>query len=400
MTEARRAVARLAAELATREAAVAETQLQLAAAEAAVAEEDALVSAVLAPLPADLVRLVFLLLPADVRLRSREVCRGWRAFLSDNFLWRVCDLSTRSGVMVERTPALLRAACERALGTLEVLDVTGWRGLFDEVEEEDEESSRLLALLPVLHANAGSLVELRAWDCFEPAGEYYLGVEDIEALLSAAPRLRVLECDAGAEAEEPATTLRLLEEPQFAPVRLQAMRLEEQGGFPLDVPAASAKIALHTSLLRLELVNVDLDTEPALVAVVNLAVSQLQHLIISFCDLSPASLPALTRMLGSGSLKELFIYNVSVTLLVGASVPAFCAALRASRLVELTLAGMELWGSLEDGLAVIAACTRHPTLRKLDFQCNGLEGAAGHEAIEAALDALLEASNAELDLVR
>ena len=48
----------------------------------------------------------------------------------------------------------------------------------------------------------------------------------------------------------------------------------------------------------------------------------------------------------------------------------------------------------------IAACTRHPTLRKLDFQSNGLEGAAGHEAIEAALDALLEASNAELDLVR
>jgi len=85
---------------------------------------------------------------------------------------------------------------------------------------------------------------------------------------------------------------------------------------------------------------------------------------------------------------------------VGASVPAFCAALRASRLVELTLASVVLWGSLEDGLAVVAACTRHPTLRKLDFQFNGLEGARGRAVIEAALDALAASNSQELCLIR
>jgi len=104
-------------------------------------------------------------------------------------------------------------------------------------------------------------------------------------------------------------------------------------------------------------------------------------------------------MLGSGSLTELDIYNEDDPLLVGASVPAFCAALRASRLVGLTLEGMRLWESLEDGLAVIAACTGHPTLRKLSFERNQLHNAPGRAAIEAALDAL-ESWSVELSVTR
>jgi len=375
------------------------TQLDLAQREF---EEEALAIKVLAPLPTDLVRLVFLLLPVDARLRCCEVCRGWRAFLSDSFLWRVCDLSARSGVVAYRTPALLHAAYARAQGTLEVLDVTGCRGFFDEVGTDEDGYEKVVTTLqvlqPVLRANAGSLVELHTWDCFEPTIDYYLCVEYFEALLSAAPRLRLLECDAGA-GEEAATTLRLLEEPQFAPVRLRAVCLSEQVGFPLDVPAAAAQIALHTFLVRLELYDVALDTQPALDAVVVLAVSQLQHLTMDCCRLLPASLSALTRMLGSGSLTELYISNDDAPLIVGAAVPAFCAALRASRLVGLTLGCVDLWDSLEDSLAVIAACTGHPTLRALDFKHNRLHRAPGREAIEAALDALT-ASNAELSVNR
>jgi len=408
------ATRRLAAEVASAEAAVAQQsrssrksaeakaalaakRTQLAVAERA-CETEALKLLVLSPLPTELVRLVFLLLPADVRLRCREVCRGWCAFLAEASLWRVCDLSARSGVAARRKLALLRAATERAQGTLEVLDVTGWQGLFDLQEEEEEIKAydRLAMLLPILHSNAESLVTLRAQDCFSHGDFRYLITADIEALLAAAPRLRLLECDAGSETDTAANTLRLLDEPQFASVRLQTLYLEPQG-LPFDMPAAAARIALHASLSRLRLWGVGLDSEPALGAVDNLAVSQLQYLSMLACDLSPTSLPALTRMLGSVSLKELYIENNFAPLLVGAAVPAFCAALRPSRLVQLQLSWMCLWDSQEDGLSVIAACTRHPTLRELDLQSNNLYAAPGQAKIEAAL-AALEASNVGLHI--
>jgi len=66
---------------------------------------------------------------------------------------------------------------------------------------------------------------------------------------------------------------------------------------PPDAPALAAWAPTHASLKHL-----DLDSQPALDAVVNLAVSQLQHLTLVCCGLSPASLPALTRMLESRSL--------------------------------------------------------------------------------------------------
>jgi len=96
----------------------------------------------------------------------------------------------------------------------------------------------------------------------------------------------------------------------------------------------------------------------------------------------------LTRVLLCASLTDLRIHNGNEPLLVGAAVPGFCTALRASRLVRLRLTGVCLWESLADGLAVIAACSGHPTLRTLEFQRNRLEHAPGRAAIEAALDAL------------
>jgi hypothetical protein len=160
-----------------------------------------------------------------------------------------------------------------------------------------------------------------------------------------------------------------------------------------------ARLALHALLTRLNLWSVHLDSQPALNAVVNLAISQLQRLQLDHCRLSPASLPALTRLLergsgsAGGSLTEL-IYNNIYPLLEGAGVPAFCAALRASRLVKLTLNSMRLFDSLEDGLAVVAACTGHPTLRELDLIRNRVNAVAA-PAVGAALAALV-AANSEL----
>jgi hypothetical protein len=90
---------------------------------------------VLSPLLPELVRAIFLALPVDARLRAREVCRGWRAFLNDATLWQICDLSDSSGVVARRTHALLLAACAPARGTLRVLDATGWLDLIYQVGE-------------------------------------------------------------------------------------------------------------------------------------------------------------------------------------------------------------------------------------------------------------------------
>jgi hypothetical protein len=192
---------------------------------------------------------------------------------------------------------------------------------------------------------------------------------------------------------------RLLVEPQFAAVRLCSLRLYAYDA-QLDVAAVVARLALHASLTRLHLVCVQLDSQPALNAVVDLAISQLQRLQLWDCRLSPASLPALTRLLergsgsAGGSLTELVIYNGAALLLVGGGVPAFCAALRASRLVKLRLTHMRLFDSLEDGLAVVAACTGHPTLRELDLSYNHVD-AVTSPAVGAALAALV-AANSEL----
>jgi len=46
-----------------------------------------------APLPHDLAALIFRLIPADTRLRCREVASGWRDALEDHRLWAELDLS-------------------------------------------------------------------------------------------------------------------------------------------------------------------------------------------------------------------------------------------------------------------------------------------------------------------
>jgi hypothetical protein len=78
--------------------------------------------------------------------------------------------------------------------------------------------------------------------------------------------------------------------------------------------------------VRLEVVGEPLDDHASLDALAELAIAQLFHLIMIGCQLSPASLPALTRLLRSGALAELEIVNSDTPMLAGEGVPAFCAA--------------------------------------------------------------------------
>ena len=378
---------------------MATTREDLAAAKRALrkAEDEVLKQLVLAPLFPELVALVFQRVPVDTRLRCREVSRGWRAFLADARHWQVLDLSLSSGV-ARRSPALLRAASERVRGTLRELDVSGW---FNLVAAWGEEALYSEQLLPVLRANAASLLELRAWRPVDSEGGRLATAATVEQMLASAPRLRLLECDAFLLEDEARGPLpRLLREPQFAPLRLQTLQMDVGDvQLPPDAQALAAWAAAHASLKRLFLSSVLLDSEPALATVADLAMSQLQRLSLHGCHLSPASLPSLTRMLASASLTDLCIGEYNAPLLVGAVVPGFCTALRDSRLVTLKLIAVRLWESLADGLAVFAACTSHPTLRTPDFRYNELQHAPGRAAIEAALDAL-QASIPQLRLLR
>jgi hypothetical protein len=101
-----------------------------------------------AALPHALALAVCALLPVDQRLRCAEVCRGWRALLSDVGLWLRLDLSPAGGV-ARASDALLRAAAARAAGGLQALDLTGCRRI------------SLHAVCLVAAQNAGALAELR-----------------------------------------------------------------------------------------------------------------------------------------------------------------------------------------------------------------------------------------------
>jgi hypothetical protein len=66
----------------------------------------------------------FSLVPADTRLRCREVSRGWCATLDDCGAWLQLDLRPTAGLARPATDALLHAAAARAGGQLRTLDVT------------------------------------------------------------------------------------------------------------------------------------------------------------------------------------------------------------------------------------------------------------------------------------
>ena len=318
-------------------------QASLAEAQQRVETERALAAAVLPPLPSDAVEIIFSLLPVDNRLRCREVSRAWRAFLQRLRFWRVCNLS---GV-VKQYASLLHAAAARAGGQLRVLDVSMWKAL-DKV-----------ALTAVAAENAASLTVLRA------AGGQSFEPEEVEALLAAAPKLATLLCDVNCVVPD---ALRLLrnEAPFGAVCVSRLFTYCSAEGERFDAALASA-IAGHVSLTSLH-IDMPLDDVADLDAVVDLAVSKpLSLLELQYCGLSAASLPSLTRLLATGSLKELTIIgNEENETFLGDDLPTFCVALRSSRLRALSLIAVNLGGSLDAYLALLHALIGHPTLQELN----------------------------------
>jgi hypothetical protein len=339
----------------------------------------------LSPLPPALVQQIFLLLTVDERARCACVCRGWRAAVSERCLWTRLDVSRTSGVRVRVTDAFLRGVVARAGGELQSLDVSGCAAVSRE------------ALLAVAAANAGTLRELRA--CHGVCLGADLAVPDAltlpgaEALLHAAPQLRVLEAEVDANHFDTSAYRALRSEGLLAPLRVRGLRVFCEDAAEADVLGLAADIAAHAWLQEL-CVFYALPTPAALDAVVD-AISR-RHMSVQFydCHLNPASAPALARLLAGSAVAGLSVVGDGVTALLDAPAATLLAgALRATTtLASLQLSGVNFWGDVAASATLLGALTAHPSLRTLRISYDIIQEEAQRMAAGVALGALLAAN--------
>jgi hypothetical protein len=339
-------------------------------------------SSALSPLPLSLVLHIFSLLPVDARARAACVCRGWRVTLDEVSLWTRLDVSPSSGVRVRMTDAVLASAAAKARGQLAALDVSGCEAVSFDV------------LLAFIGAHAGTLREL----CVGTRSHtgQTLNALRIEQLVEAAPQLTACHADVLSTHNGVDDARRMLRnEPPFQQLRLRALCVEfEHGADEADEEesalAFAADMAAHASLKRVQLRHAELHTLVALDAVVDAALAcQINSLQSWSCGLTPASAPALARLLGGGTLTELCIGQRG-QLLDAPSAALLGDALRAnSTLTCLSLHG-NFWRNRGAGVALLGALTGHVSLRTLTLSTNNV--LAAQAAAAAALGALVAAN--------
>jgi hypothetical protein len=329
--------------------------------------------------------LIFAQLPVDSRARCACVCRGWRAVLAERSLWTRLDVSRTSGVTAAVTNALLRGAAARAGGALQTLDVSGSRAV------------SLQALLAVVTANAATLHAVCV--CHGVCDGVNLGAadlltgEDAEALLRAAPVLRVLGADVRCDSVADARRLLRAEGLGLpAPLRVRGLRLDLTRAAEADALTLVADVAAHAWLQELCLVRA-LPTLAALDAFVDAALAwRLTALLFASCGLNPASAPALARLLGGDRLTELCVLGYGAALLDAPAATLLAGALRAnSTLTKLQLLNVQLFDDAAAAGTLLGALTAHPSLRTLSLSGNTVQE-ADRAAAGTALGALLAAN--------
>ncbi len=336
----------------------------------------------IASLPPSLQCEVFARTPVDARAACAAVCKGWHNTLADASLWTRLDLSPASGVSDERvTDALLRGAAGKAQGVLTALDVSDCEQLAHDV------------LLELIVANAGALTELRA--C---RGWSQTTAEQIEALLRAAPLLRVFDVDVKDAAAAVARRM-LRNEPPFGPLRLHTLAvMAPWPGGEVDVRAFAADLTASASLLsHLVLWSAPLAGQGALDAVVHAALARrLPTLGLARCSLSAASMPAVVRLLSGTALKTLSIMqdiHAEPLLVSGAegSAALLAAALRANNtLTSLCLLYSKVWHDIQAAETLLQALTAHTSVRSLWLEGNAVRD-ADHARAGVSLGALIAA---------
>jgi hypothetical protein len=336
------------------------------------------------------VYFIFSLLPVDCRLRCSEVCRSWRCALWEPTAWTRLHLTAAGGVRMparhfSRLPfdnqdALLALTAARAAGSVRSLHVS-----LTHVTHA--------ALLATAAINAGALRELHASADDASAEVACATVDQAEALLTAAPLLRVLATDLccdDAAAAVLAVRRALRNEAPFAP--LSVRQLHARLSTEPDVVVFVEDVTAHASLRALSLEDAWLDAPAVLDGVVDavLARSSLERLHFCNCRLSPASAPALTRLLCSEALTTLSCKRMA--LLDAPSAAVLAAAFHASTtLTSLTLHTAGVFADVAVGAELLRALTGHASVRALCLRGNRVAAEHG-AAVGASLAALLAAN--------
>ena len=323
-------------------------------------------------LPDAVVRHILSYVPADARARASLVCRAWRDTVADARLWTVLDLSHASGVVQPVSNATPRGAAALARGRLTVLCLDDCYAVTDE------------ARLEVVTANAGSLREL---SCFSGI----LTCAHVRQLAHAAPQLVSLTVDVEAGVAEGTRMLRY--DAPFGALQLRKLLI--QGNRRLadeaDLLAFCAAMSVHATLRWLEINDTPLGA-PAVIDALSAAAlaCKLRGLGFCQCNLSPASVPALARVVGGGLLDYFSVLNDGIPLLDEAAAVQLADAVAASRtLTILELCRMRFWHDAAAAAFMMRAVTGHPFLEELNIFFNDPldQSAAG-----AALGALVAAN--------
>jgi hypothetical protein len=342
-------------------------------------------------LPRPLALLVLSFLPADHKLRCAAVCRGWRDALAERSVWRELELSPACGLTRPACDWLLREAAARAGNELRVI----------RLRDCPEVTTR--PLLAVVGASAATLDELEVRGMFDGRQSTVLTFPFVQQLLAAAPRLRALHVDVSCFNAEHASLL-LRGEGVFAPVRMRRVHVnlrsvDNSGVSEACVRALAADVAEHAWLRALWLVSVPMHAPAFMDAVVDAALTRKLHeLSLSYCAVSPATVPALARLLDGGALAALSVLNDSRQLLDEASAAVLGLALRrSSTLTSLRLQGCGLHAAAAATCVLLRALTAHPSLDTLKLCDERADTAAeAAAAVGEALGALVAADAAAL----
>jgi hypothetical protein len=220
-------------------------------------------------------------------------------------------------------------------------------------------------------------------------------------LLDAAPHLRVL--DSSAFCEHHIGAMHLLQgRGVFAPLRVRALSFDERGSVIFadteQLLALAERFAEHVWLTELEFVDVPLDDAAALDAVVDAALTRrLVRVSLLDCSLSPASVPALSRLVGGGALNSFIVRNDGEQLFDEPTAALIADAIRANEtLTSVTFSFMQFWRTPAAAALLLGALTAHPSVRAVCLQDNiadrELEAAVG-----IALAALVAANAPALE---
>jgi hypothetical protein len=333
----------------------------------------------LTDLPLPLAHKIMSLLPVDARACAACVCRGWCHVVSERSLWTRLNLSPFSGVRVRVTDAVLAGAAAKARGQLAALDVLSC----DDVAFD--------ALLAVVTANAGALRELHIGAPTYDEQNLDMEMESLKRLLQAAPQLAACEAAYWLDVDVADARRMLRNEPPFQPLCVLALTLDCRGvADEASVLALAADLAAHASLQRVELREAPLNNLVALDAVVDAALArQFGSLQFSFCHLSPASVPALARLLRGGTLTQLIIFQ-NEAVLDGPSAALLGDALRANATLTSLSLEVDLWQNTDAAAALLGALTGHRSVRELRLHQNHV--LAGAATVGATLGTLVAAN--------